>query len=82
MKMLEFVSSETTITQDRTLGDLNYRSVLLTHLEAGKSKVKMLGRWFSFGALSSWLVGSCPLTVNPHDLLSGGWRDKLWCLSL
>lgn len=42
MKMLEFVSSETTITQDRTLGDLNYRSVLLTHLEAGKSKVKML----------------------------------------
>lgn len=31
MKMLVFVSSETAVTQDHTLGDLNYRSVLLTH---------------------------------------------------
>ena len=68
MKMLVFISSETAITQDHTLGDLVQKCTPHT-LKAGKSEVKMLGTWFSFGALSSWLVVSCPLRVNSHDLL-------------
>ena len=43
-KMIVFVSSEADIPQDHRLGDLNIRNIFLTLLEAGKSKVKVLGR--------------------------------------